>query len=77
MRFLFLNLGPVYKDAVKHLKTTVSTSTWGNWLPGETAISATDHNDPYGQAAWSSMWLGADLQNYVSIQIWFLFCSKY
>ena len=57
---------PGYKDAVKHLKTTVSTTTWGNWLPGETVISATDSKDPYGQAAWSSMWLDAALANYVS-----------
>lgn len=58
---------PGYKDAVKHLKTTVSTTTWGNWLPGKTVISATDSKDPYGQAAWSSMWLDAALQNYVSL----------
>jgi hypothetical protein len=56
---------PAYKDAVKHLKTRVSTSTWGNWLPGQTVISATDNNNPYGQAAWSSLWLNAGLQNYV------------
>lgn len=60
---------PVYKDAAKHLKSSVSTTTWGDWLPGETVISATDSKDPYGQAAWSSMWLDADLHNYVS-------CSK-
>lgn len=57
---------PAYKDAAKHLKTTVSTTTWGNWLPGQTVISATDTTNPYGQVAWSSMWLDADLQNYVS-----------
>jgi hypothetical protein len=57
---------PAYKDAVNYLKTTVSTSTWGNWLPSQTVISATDSNNPYGQAAWSSMWLSAGLQNYVS-----------
>lgn len=56
---------PAYKDAAKHLKTTVSTTTWGNWLPGETVIRATDREDTYGQAAWSSMWIKADLQNYV------------
>lgn len=57
---------PAYNDAVKHLKTTVSTSTWGNWLPGQTVISASDSDNPYGQSAWSSMWLNAGLQNYVS-----------
>lgn len=55
---------PAYTDAAKHL-TSLSTSTWGSWLPGITRISATDTADPYGQAAWSSMWLQADLHNYV------------
>ncbi|KAJ5129969.1 Glycoside hydrolase family 1 [Penicillium bovifimosum] len=58
--------GPVYTDAVKHLTTSLSTSTWGSWLPGQTEISATDTDDPYGQAAWSSMWLQADLHNYTT-----------
>ncbi|KAJ5152594.1 CAZyme family GH1 [Penicillium canariense] len=57
---------PAYKDAAKHLTTNVSTTTWGSWLPGKTAIHATDTHDPYGQAAWSSMWLEADLQNYTT-----------
>ncbi|KAJ5281980.1 CAZyme family GH1 [Penicillium angulare] len=57
---------PAYTKAVKKLTTSLSTSTWGDWLPGQTAISATDTNDPYGQAAWSSMWLEADLQNYTT-----------
>lgn len=56
---------PAYTDAVKHF-TSLSTTTWGNWLPGQTVISATDTDDPFGQAAWSSMWQAADLQNYVS-----------
>lgn len=56
---------PAYSKAAKLLKTSLSTSTWGSWLPGQTKISATDTADPYGQAAWSSMWLQADLQNYV------------
>ncbi|OKP05890.1 Beta-glucosidase 34 [Penicillium subrubescens] len=60
---------PVYEDAAKHLRTTVSTSSWGNWLPGQTVISATDSSNPYGQAAWSSMWLNAGLQNYTTTGI--------
>lgn len=56
--------GPAYTNAAKHL-TSLSTSTWGSWLPGHSEISATDTADPYGQAAWSSMWLEADLHNYV------------
>ncbi|KAJ6091194.1 hypothetical protein N7467_003163 [Penicillium canescens] len=57
---------PAYTDIAKHLTTTWSTSTWGSWLPGQTVISATDTDDPYGQAAWSSMWLQADLHNYTT-----------
>ena len=57
---------PGYADAVKYLTTSLSTSTWGNWVPGQTVISATDTADPYGQAAWSSMWQQADLQNYTT-----------
>ncbi|KAJ5835358.1 CAZyme family GH1 [Penicillium robsamsonii] len=58
--------GPPYTDAVKHLSTSWSTSTWGSWIPEQTIISATDTEDPYGQAAWSSMWLQADLHNYTT-----------
>ncbi|KAJ5767803.1 hypothetical protein N7533_000386 [Penicillium manginii] len=56
---------PAYTDAVKHF-TSLSTTTWGNWLPGQTVISATDTDDPFGQAAWSSMWQEADLKNYTA-----------
>ncbi|KAJ5513758.1 CAZyme family GH1 [Penicillium fimorum] len=58
--------GPPYTDAIKHLITSWSTSTWGCWIPEQTIISATDTEDPYGQAAWSSMWLQADLHNYTT-----------
>ncbi|KAJ5931135.1 CAZyme family GH1 [Penicillium verhagenii] len=57
---------PAYSKAAKLLTTSLSTSTWGSWLPGQTIISATDTADPYGQAAWSSMWLHANLQNYTT-----------
>lgn len=58
---------PAPSDAAKHLTTSLSTSTWGNWLPGQTSITATDTADPYGQAAWSSLWLNANLQGYTTI----------
>lgn len=58
--------GPVYTDAVKYLSTSLSTSTWGNWLPNSTVITATDTKDPYGQAAWSSLWQQADIKNYTA-----------
>ncbi|KAJ5103606.1 CAZyme family GH1, partial [Penicillium argentinense] len=60
---------PAFTDASKHM-TSVTTTTWGNWVPGQTVISATDTQDPYGQAAWSSMWKQADLQNYTTIGLY-------
>ncbi|KAK9243108.1 glycoside hydrolase superfamily [Lipomyces tetrasporus] len=62
--------GPAYTNAVQHLSTSLSTSSWGNWLPNETSITATDTADPYGQAAWSSLWMQADLINYTEIGIY-------
>ncbi|KAE8387822.1 glycoside hydrolase superfamily [Aspergillus alliaceus] len=58
--------GPPYSEAVKHLTTSPVTTTWGNWLPNQTVVTATDTNDPYGQAAWSSLWLQAGLENYTT-----------
>jgi beta-glucosidase/6-phospho-beta-glucosidase/beta-galactosidase len=55
---------------VKKLNTTLSTTTWGNWLPNQTVISATDTANPYGQAAWSSQWLQANLTNYTTVGIY-------
>ena len=57
---------PPYSVAVKHLTAPPETTTWGNWLPGQTVITATDTYDPYGQAAWSSLWKQADIQNYTT-----------
>ncbi|KAL4733873.1 hypothetical protein BDV11DRAFT_175290 [Aspergillus similis] len=50
--------GPTYSKAVEYLETALSTTTWGSWLSGQTSVTATDHDDPFGQAAWSSMWEG-------------------
>ncbi|KAF4121476.1 Beta-glucosidase/6-phospho-beta-glucosidase/beta-galactosidase [Geosmithia morbida] len=36
-----------------------SYTTWGRWEPGSDA-TATDTDDPYGQAAWTSLWESAD-----------------
>lgn len=57
---------PPYSEAVKHLTTIPATTTWGNWLPGQTVITATDTDDPYGQAAWSSLWELAAIENYTT-----------
>ncbi|KAI0909422.1 glycoside hydrolase [Ustulina deusta] len=57
---------PPYSEAVKHLATTPVTTTWGNYLPEHTAINATDTDDPYGQAAWSSQWHNVELEDYTT-----------
>ncbi|KAI0412171.1 glycoside hydrolase [Xylaria grammica] len=57
---------PPYSEAVKHLSTNLVTTTWGSYLPGHTAINATDTDDPYGQAAWSSLWHNVKLDNYTT-----------
>ncbi|KAL4971533.1 glycoside hydrolase superfamily [Aspergillus desertorum] len=58
------------QEALEIYGTELSTTTWGSWLPGETAISATDTDDKYGQAAWSSQWQTASLINYTTIGIY-------
>ncbi|KAL4771067.1 glycoside hydrolase superfamily [Aspergillus nidulans var. acristatus] len=58
---------PGYKEALEIYGTELSTTTWGSWLPGKTVISATDIEDKYGQAAWSSQWQAASLINYTTV----------
>jgi beta-glucosidase/6-phospho-beta-glucosidase/beta-galactosidase len=62
--------GPGYDEAYSLLGTSLSTTTWGSWLPNATSISATDTDDLYGQAAWSSLWVQADLANYTSVGLY-------
>ncbi|KAL4913610.1 glycoside hydrolase superfamily [Aspergillus aurantiobrunneus] len=64
------SFGPGYEGALEKLGTALSTTTWGSWLPGQTAISATDTDDPYGQAAWSSQWQAAGLVNYTTVGLY-------
>ncbi|KAL4802025.1 glycoside hydrolase superfamily [Aspergillus unguis] len=61
---------PGYEEALEILGTSLSTTTYGNWLPGKTSISATDTDDKYGQAAWSSQWVSASLVNYTSVGLY-------
>ncbi|KAI1736968.1 glycoside hydrolase [Xylaria scruposa] len=58
--------GPPYSEAISHLTTIPVTTTWGNYLPENTIITATDTEDPYGQAAWSSLWQNVKLENYTT-----------
>ena len=46
--------GPSYA-AVKHLLPNISSTSWGNWYPNAVP-TATDTENPYGQAAFSSLW---------------------
>ncbi|GAB7356227.1 hypothetical protein MBLNU459_g7046t2 [Dothideomycetes sp. NU459] len=55
--------GLAYKQA-KSLLPSIKTTTWGSWLPGQTAVTANDTADPYGMAAWQQLWVDADLQNF-------------
>ena len=49
--------------SLSHLVPNLTTTTWGNWHPNATT-KANDTADPYGQAAWSSLWENAPLPNY-------------
>ncbi|KAI1749539.1 glycoside hydrolase [Xylaria castorea] len=55
-----------YSEAITHLTATPVTTVWGNYLPENTDINATDTEDPYGQAAWSSLWQNFKLENYTT-----------
>ncbi|KAJ6256839.1 Lactase [Drechslerella dactyloides] len=50
------------------LPTSLATTTWGSWSPNDTA--ATDTADPYGQAAWSSLWAWASPPNFTTTGIY-------
>jgi hypothetical protein len=50
-------------QSLSHLVPNLTTTTWGNWDPNATT-KATDYADPYGSAAWSSLWDHATLSNF-------------
>ncbi|RDW87981.1 glycoside hydrolase family 1 protein [Coleophoma cylindrospora] len=43
-----------------------STTTWGSFLPNVKSAIANDTADKYGQAAWTSLWLAANIVNYTT-----------
>ena len=49
--------------SLSSLVPSLSTTIWGNWNRNATT-NPSDHDDPYGQAAWTSQWVKADLQNF-------------
>ncbi|KAJ1333288.1 beta-glucosidase [Microdochium nivale] len=50
-------------ESLSHLVPGLSTTTWGNWDPNAT-VTATDTQDPYGQAAFTALWERAELANF-------------
>ncbi|KAF3922565.1 Lactase [Orbilia brochopaga] len=54
--------------ALSTLISSFSSTTWGSWSPNDTA--ATDTADPYGQAAWSSLWAWANPPNFTTTGIY-------
>lgn len=58
--------GKNYSEA-SILIPNLSTTTWGSWLPGETAVTANDTDDKYGMAAWQQIWVNANIQNYTYV----------
>ena len=45
------------------LVSSLSYTTWGKWDPNAT-VSATDTNNPYGNAAWTALWKFANPPNF-------------
>lgn len=62
---------PTYAAAPESLTTLVpslSYTTWGKWNPNATT-TATDTNDPYGNAAWTALWEYANPPNFTETGI--------
>lgn len=61
-----LNVTKTYARPYSEVSTllgSLSTTTWGSWNPNATDV-ATDSDDPYGQYAWTQMWLSASVDNF-------------
>jgi len=56
-------------EALVTLVPSLSYSTWGKWTPNDTA-TATDTNDPYGQAAWTALWKHANPPNFTETAVY-------
>lgn len=57
-----------YSD-LSTLHDPVTTTTWGSWRPDE-ENTETDSDDPYGQSAWSQMWISADIKNFTDTALY-------
>jgi Glycosyl hydrolase family 1 len=49
--------------SLSSLVPSLSTTTWGKWDPNAT-VSATDTDNPYGNAAWTALWERANPPNF-------------
>lgn len=54
---------------VSSLIANVSYTTWGSWNPNAT-VTATDTNDPYGNAAWTALWELANPPNFTATGVY-------
>lgn len=52
-------------ESLSHLVPSLTTTTWGNWYPNQTQRAA-NNSDPYGPAAWSSLWEVAKIANFTT-----------
>lgn len=57
-----------YSD-LSSLIPNLSTTTWGNWDPNATA-QATDTANPFGNAAWTNLWVSANVSNFTEIPLY-------
>lgn len=55
--------------SLKSLMSSLSTTTWASWNPNATA-SATDTNNPFGDAAWTALWQRANPPNFTETAIY-------
>lgn len=55
--------------ALTSLLGNISYTTWGKWDPNAT-IKATDTLDPYGSAAWTSLWQFASPPNFTEVGLY-------
>ncbi|KAH6977322.1 glycoside hydrolase superfamily [Ilyonectria sp. MPI-CAGE-AT-0026] len=56
-------------ESLATLVPSLSYTTWGKWNPNATT-TASDTNDPYGQAAWTSLWEHANPPNFTETAVY-------
>jgi len=56
-------------SALSTLVPGLSTTSWGSWNPNAT-VQPTDAANPYGNAAWTSLWVAANLTNFSGIALY-------